>query len=107
MILGGEVVRHTFLGSMKRIVRSPCGLSVGRCPVGELKVHRNGSGSVRRLSALLLDVEHYEGKGRVCVTCDGALLIHFPPPLVVRHGCCRTEIMAVTEATFYFLSWVS
>ena len=49
---------------MKRIVRGPCGLSVGRSSVGELEVHWNSGGSVRYLPAFLLDVEHYEGMVR-------------------------------------------
>jgi hypothetical protein len=107
MSLSGEAVRHTFLGSMKWIVRSPCGLGAGRCSVGELKVHRDSGRSVRHLPAPLLDVEHDEGKRRVRVTCAGVLPIHSPPPRVVGHGCCRAEIMAVIEATFCFLSRVS
>ena len=56
----GERRGRTFLWSMKRIVRSPYRLGVGRYSVGELKVHWYGGGSVRYPPALLLDVEHCE-----------------------------------------------
>lgn len=91
---------------MIRIVHSPRGSAIGRCSVGELKVHRNGGGSVRYPPALLLDVEHHEGKRRDGVTCDRAFLVRFPPPRV-GHGCCTAEIIAVIEDAFYFLPRVS
>ena len=93
----GGGMGHTFLGS-------PCGLNVRRRSVGEFKIHRNSGGSVRYLSGLLLDVEHYdsEGKGRVQVTCYGALLTHSLPPRV-GNGSRRVEVAAGNEATFCLL----
>ena len=62
MSLSGERWASNVFWSIKQIVRSPWEFNVGRRSVGELQVHRNDGGSVRYLPALLLDVEHCEGR---------------------------------------------
>ena len=104
MNLSGERWGRTFLWGVKRIVRSPHGLGVGRHSVGKLKVHWNSGGSVRYPPGLLLDVEHC--KVRDAFVSRATALVHFPPPRVVGHDCRGAETMAVTkaEATFCLFS---